>query len=177
MPVYNPLDIHLFTLVTITLLEFTEMMDVDLSNSAWDGLGKIHRALEQNAERAHSDNRERGSGTEQDLDGIPALHWADGLLHMVDSKPRLSGSTETDNGTASGADVAPAANSEKASEENGPPVTATPQPELQNLSTVGANRDQGDVVSDIKNGRAQMVDFSLLTRYGYLNVLAEKNGV
>jgi hypothetical protein len=173
-PIFDPLNIHVFALVTITLLEFTDLMDDELSQSAWDALGTVHRALEQIAERAHADTQERFAGAGP---GIPALHWADGLLRMIDAKPRIA--------NASDAGIEPQVNNEAAPNGSLPEATnetnATPlsahQSELQQISKVEPAPDPADKVYSAKIGRVQMIDFAMLTRYGYLNVVADRNGV
>jgi hypothetical protein len=172
--IFDPLNIHLFALATITLLEFTDLADEELSLSAWNSLGTIHRALEQVAERAHADTQERSAGTGP---GIPALHWADGLLRMIDAKPRAASTSDTgvenrigSEGGANG-DIPEAAN-----ETNATPLSAQ-QSELQQISNVEPAPEPTDKVYNAKSGRVQMIDFAMLTRYGYLNVVADRNGV
>src|SRR5205085_10623391 len=102
--VFNPLKVHVFAVVTIALLEFTDLADNQLSQSAWVTLGKVHRALEQLSERAHADAQERFAG---EGPGVPALYWADGLLRMIDAKPRITGTSEGGNETNSRIEAAP----------------------------------------------------------------------
>ena len=135
---HTPLDIHLYALTTITLLEFTDLADAEMAAQAWDALATIHRALEQIAERAHA---------ERDVNETPApaVHWAEGLLGMVDTKPHDVQQPGRGNGNATIADE----------------LTETP---------VAAEMPAR------KGGKAQMIDFSMLTRVGYLNVVADRSG-
>ena len=158
-PLFGPLDIHLYTIATFTLLEITDIADDELAQAAWEGLANVHRALEQIAERAHADMQERFSGVGL---GVPVLHWADALLKLIDSKPRSS--TGTDAGQATAA-------------PNGGTVP-THQAELQQLDpSMESAPEPTDKVNNANAGRVQMIDFALLTRQGYLNVLADRVGV
>ena len=136
-PTYSPLNIHLYALAAITLLEFTDLADADMAAQAWDALGTIHHALEQVAERAHAEHATNETTA-------PAVHWADGLLGMIDAKPR-DVQQPGENGNATIADE----------------LTETP------VATEMPTR---------KAGKAQMIDFSMLTRMGYLNVVADRSG-
>jgi hypothetical protein len=172
--VFNPLKLHLFAVVTITLLEFTDLADNQLSQSAWDTLGRVHRALEQLSERAHADAQERFAG---EGPGVPALYWADGLLRMIDAKPRITDTSEGGNETNSRIEAAPNGNvSNPTNEANATPLS-TQQPELQHLSNMEPAPEPTDKGYSAKSGRIQMIDFAMLTRYGYLNVVADRSGV
>jgi hypothetical protein len=174
MALFDPLNIHVFALATITLLEFTDLADDGLSQSAWNALGTVHRALYQIAERAHADTRERSAGVGPDM---PTLHWADGLLRMIDAKPREASNSDAGRETQMGNDAAPNGNfAEAASEAQAGPLSA-PQAELQQIPPVDAAPEPTDKMYGAKSARVAMIDFAMLTRYGYLNVVAERNGV
>ena len=171
--VFNPLNIHLFALVTVTLLEFTDLADDELSQSAWDALSTVHRALEQTAERAHSEAHEHPAGAGP---SVPALYWADGLLRIIDAKPRTAGASDT--GNERGGSVEAAANgsvSNAGIETNATLPSA--QSELQQLPNVEPAPAPTDKAYAVKSDRVQMIDFAMLTRHGYLNVVADRNGV
>ena len=173
-PVFNPLKVHVFAVVTITLLEFTDLADNQLSQSAWDTLGRVHRALKQISERAHADAQERFAG---EGPGVPALYWADGLLRMIDAKLRITGASEGGNERNSSIEAAPNGSvSNPANEANATPLSGQ-QPELQHLSNMEPGPEPTDKGYSAKSGRMQMIDFAMLTRYGYLNVVADRNGV
>ena len=177
--IFDPLSIHVYTLVTITLLEFTDLADDELSQPAWGALNLVHRALEQIAERAHVDAQEHFVGAGP---GIPALHWADGLLRMIDAKsPRTAAASETGNETNSGIIEAVANGgsvvANPSNETSAAPPLSTQQSELQELSIVEPAPEPTDKAYGAKSGGVQMIDFAMLTRYGYLNVLADRNGV
>lgn len=175
MPIFDPLNIHVYVLATITLLEFTDLADDGLSQSAWNALGTVHRALQQIAERAHADtSEERSAGAGP---GIPALHWADGLLRMIDAKPRAASDSEVGRDTRITSEAAPNGSlPETANESNAAPLSAQ-QSELQQIPNVEPAPEPTDKMYSAKSARVQMIDFAMLTRYGYLNVVAERNGV
>lgn len=155
-PTFKPLDVHLYTLATITLLEFTDLADIELSQAAWEGLETVRLALEQVAERAHADTQERFAGTGL---GDPPLHWADGLLRTIDSKPRVNTS---DNEVL------------EAVTNGGEPTTH--QSELQRLPGTDDAQRHIEKVGGVNTGQLQTIDFAMLTRHGYLNVLADRAG-
>lgn len=174
MPIFDPLSIHAYALATITLLEFTDLADDELSQSAWNAVRTVHRALQQIAERAHADTRERAAGAGP---GIPALHWADGLLGMIDAKPRGPSDGEGGRETQIGNEAAPNGNLPgPGNQANAAPLSAQ-QAELQQIPNMEPAPEPTDKVYGAKNARVQMIDFAMLTRYGYLNVVAERSGV
>lgn len=169
-PKYNPLDIHLFSLVVMTLLEFAESVDDQLVAPAHDGIAKVRRALEQIAERASAD-----------ADTLEGMHWASCLLRIIAAHDG-SGSKSNSNGTIT-------STGEK--DPNIDPAMAvagketSPSPALlqgQSMSAFAAARvsgidGQGDKMMDVKSGVVQVVDMSVLLRRGYLNVVGELCGV
>ena len=173
-PVFDPLNIHVFTLVAITLLEFTDLADDELSQSAWDALKTVNRALEQIAERAHADAQERFAGAGP---RVPALHWADGLLRMIDAKPRPTSASEAANETHSGSEAPANGSVPNTSNETRAEPLSTQQSELQHLSNIEPAPEPTDRAYSAKSVRVPMIDFAMLTRYGYLNILADRNGV
>ena len=173
-PIFDPLNIHAFALVTITLLEFTDLADDEISQSAWDALGVVHRALERISERAHADTQERFARTEP---SIPPLPWADGLLRMIDTKPRGAGVSEAGLGTHPGNNAAQNGNLPKEPNEAAATALSAQQSELQHISGMEPAPELTDKLHAVKTGRLQMIDFAMLTRYGYLNIVADRNGV
>ena len=173
-PLFDPLSIHVFALVTITLLEFTDLADDELSQPAWNALGTVHRALEQFAERAHADAQERFAGVGP---GVPALHWADGLLRIIDAKPRTVGASESGNETHGGMEAAANGSIPSIVNETNATPLSTQQSDLQQLPNVEPAPEPADKVYGEKSNRVQMIDFAMLTRCGYLNVVADRNGV
>jgi hypothetical protein len=173
-PVFNPLKIHVFSVVTVTLLEFTDLADNQLSQLAWDTLARVHRALEQLSERAHADAQEHFAG---EGPGVPALYWGDGLLRMIDAKPRITGTCEGGNEANSCTEAAPNGSVSNPTNEANATALSTQQPEVQHLSNMEPGAEPTDKSYSAKSGRIQMIDFAMLTRYGYLNVVADRNGV
>ena len=171
------LDVHLFCLTTITLLEFTDVIDTDLSEPAWQTLAKVRHALVVVASAAQTRNQQRfGDG---ESDGMPILHWADGLLRMIDAKPRSdeSNATVESDAPATDARTSDGPDGDSNAESNGV-TAAAQQSNTTHLADMASTQGPGgDKVYDAKTGRLQMVDFSLLTSRGYLNVVAERNGV
>jgi hypothetical protein len=170
--VFDPLNIHVFALATITLLEFTDLADDGLSQPAWNTLGTVHRALEQIAERAHADTQERFA-----VPGVPTLHWADGLLHMIDAKRRAASDSDVGREPQVGHDAAPNGDLPEVANETSATPLSVQQLELQHISNVEPAPEATEKFYGAKSGRVQMIDFAMLTRYGYLNVVADKNGV
>ena len=54
---------------------------------------------------------------------------------------------------------------------------SAPQADLQQIPPVDAAPEPTDKMDGGKSARVAMIDFAMLTRYGYLNVVAERNGV
>jgi hypothetical protein len=173
-PIFNPLKLHLFSVVTVTLLEFTDLADNQLSQLAWDALAKVHRALEQVSERARANIQERFAG---EGPGVPALYWADGLLRIINDKPRITGTCEGGNEANSSTEAAPNGSASNPPNEANATPLSTQQPELQHLSNMEPGPEPTDKGYSAKSGRMQLIDFALLTRYGYLNVVADRNDV
>jgi hypothetical protein len=160
---YWPLLIHLFSIATLTLLEFAESIDERLVTMAKEGVGNVKRALEQIAERADADTP----------DDAEPLHWSTCLLRIIDSH---SSSPAKSNGTAEKDPNIDPAMAPK------PVDTGLTLLQGQIMTPYAAARmtghdGQGDKMMDIKRGLMQVVDMSPLLQRGYLNVVAELCGV
>jgi hypothetical protein len=96
---------------------------------------------------------------------------------MIDAKPRITSTSEGGNEGNSSIEAAPNGSvSNPTNEANATPLS-TQQPELQHLSNMEPGPEPTDKGFSTKSGRMQMIDFAMLTRYGYLNVVADRNGV
>jgi len=83
------LDLHFFTLATVTLLEFfTDVPDPDMNKLAEEALGKLQPVIEQKAEWFHRDTARLAffaDNTEADrASKTVVVHWTDGLLTMIE---------------------------------------------------------------------------------------------
>jgi hypothetical protein len=163
VPKYNPLLIHLFSLATLTLLEFNESIDERLVAPAQEGVGKVKRALEQIAERANAD-------TPADSE---SMHWSSCLLRIINNH---SSSSAKPNGTAEkDPNIDPAMASKPV--ESGPGLLQGQVMTAYQSARMTGHDGQGDKMMDVKMGVVQVVDMSLLLLRGYLNVVAELCGV
>lgn len=161
--IYNPLQIHLFSLATLTLLEFAESIDERLVTPAREGVGKVKRALEQVAERANADSP---ADAEQ-------AHWSSCLLRIINSH---SSSSAKSNGTAEkDPNIDPAMASKPV--ETGPTLLQGQVVTAYGAARMTGHDGQGDKMMDVKMGAVQVIDMGLLLRRGYLNVVAELCGV
>jgi hypothetical protein len=175
----RPLDIHLYTLTGFTLLELVDSEDADLVKPSQDALAKLQHALEQILERAHL--RLQGNSSGDPPEHVHRLHWADALLRVINVK------IEVDQGerppSASLEKASPTKESQKEVLEN--PVNGGLQAK-ESIQVISAHQmylisrltSVAAVQKTIRTGGTRMtvVDFSLLTRRGYLNVLADLNG-
>ncbi len=175
-PVARPLDIHLYTLTGLTLLELIDSEDADLVRLSQDALAKLRHALEQLSERAHERLQDIGQP-----EGTGQVHWADALLRVITAKgDTLQGQRRSQTVTQ---DVDSANEPHKKPHEssvNGSPyakesiqvISAQQKYLIRRLTNVAA------IQNTIRTSGTKMtvVDFSLLTRRGYLNVLADLNG-
>lgn len=177
-PITRPLDIHLYSLTGLTLLELIDNEDDDLTKPSQDALAKLRHALEQVSERAHThlQNRLRG-GRPEDTN---RLHWADALIRVINTK----GETDQGQRHAQAAPEGVATNEPQNDQQEGSINGNTPARESVQVNSV----HQQYLISRLTNVAAiqktirmngtkmTVVDFSLLTRRGYLNVLADLNG-
>jgi hypothetical protein len=178
-PIARPLDIHLYTLTGLTLLELVDSEDVDLVKPSQDALAKLRHALEQASEREHA-RRQTGLDDDQP-EWTPPFHWADALLRVMDAKDSIDRGQRPSQLVAEG--VESTATSQKEQKEgsvNGGPdaeeqiqLISSDQQYLMNRLTNVAAIQKTTRTSGLK---MMVVDFSLLTRRGYLNVLADLNG-
>lgn len=177
--VARPLDLHLYTITGLTLLELIDTDDVDLVKSSQDALDELGHALEQVSERAHLRLQNRFDAGRPDASS--SLHWADALLRIFDARAKTNRSqrpsqtsterTDSTNETQKDQKESPSVGSIEVKESI--QVISTEQQYLINrLTNVAA------IQNTIRTRDATMtvVDFSLLTRRGYLNVLADLNG-
>ncbi len=178
-PVARPLDVHLYGLTGLTLLELIDTDDAELVKPSQDALAKLCHALEQLSERAHVRLQNTLDGGQ--ADGSSSLHWADALLRVIDAKGKIDQSQRPSQSTTEGAESI----SEPRKDQKGSPVAdiTDAKESVQVIST-----EQQYLLSRLTNVAAMqntirtsgvtmtMVDFSLLTRRGYLNVLADLNG-
>jgi hypothetical protein len=178
-PVARPLDIHLYTLTGLTLLELIDTDDADLVKSSQDALAKLCHALEQHAERAHARRQNTLNGGQ--LDGASSLHWTDALLRVIDAKGKSDQNQRPSQSTIEGAESineppkdqkeSPGAEQTEVN-ENVQVISTQQQYLISRLTNVAA------IQNTIRTSGVTMtvVDFSLLSRRGYLNVLADLNG-
>jgi hypothetical protein len=175
----KPLDIHLYTLTGLTLLELVDSEDADLVKSSQDALTKLRHSLEQVSERAHTHPHNRlDSGRPEDTQ---QFHWADALLRVIDVKGETHQGQRPSQTAPDEAD--PVDQCQKEEHENSINGSAHAKGNVQVMSA-----QQKYLLSRLTNVAAiqdtlrasgtklTMVDFSLLTRRGYLNVLADLNG-
>jgi hypothetical protein len=162
-PKYNPLDIHLFSLTVLTLLEFSESVDEQLVAPALDGVAKIQRALEQIAERAKVDTPANSE----------PMHWSSCLLRIIHAHSTPSVKS---NGTAEKDPNIDPAMAGKAS-ESAPALLQGQAMGAYAAAKFSGYDGMGDKMMDMKTGIAQVVDMSLLLKRGYLNVVGELCGV
>jgi hypothetical protein len=179
-PVARILDVHLYTLTGLTLLELIDSEDADLVKPAQEALSKVRHATEQVSERVHARRQSTSEGGP--LTGVPELHWADALLRLIDAKGGTDQGQRPSQSTTSGELAASKDGDQPATTEqvNGnseakePTQIISPQQQylISRLTNVAA------VQNTIRANGTKMtvVDFSLLTRSGYLNVLADLNG-
>jgi len=179
-PQYNPYENHLFALTTMTLLEFTDAMDTDLSNPALDALPKIQRVLEQIAELANIEKQAGSTDSEEQGHDLPSMHWATGLLRMINLKLRP---TKSSNGTSGEDEVGEQSDPKiptngEVNTRNGQGVSLLAARHLspQRAAQISGHDGQADKIVDAKTGTVQLVDFRLLLQHGYLNVVAERCG-
>lgn len=178
-PVAKPLDIHLYTLTGFTLLELIDSEDVDLVRSSQISLAKLRHALEQASEAAHARSQSRFRGGQSGDSSY--LHWADALLGVIDAKretargQRLSrmGPEEADHTNGPHQEQPRSSINGSTDTEGGIQVISAHQQYLiSRLTNVAAMQN-----TIRANGtKMTVIDFSLLTRRGYLNVLADLNG-
>lgn len=161
-PKYNPLDIHLFSLAVITLLEFTECVNGQFVAPALEGLAKIQRALEQIAKRINTET----------LANAEPMHWSSCLLRVIHAHGAPSVKS---NGTAEKDPNIDPAMAGKSGE--GPALLQGQAMSMYQAARVTDHDGQGDKIMDLKTGVVQVVDMSLLLKRGYLNVVAELCGV
>ena len=222
-PITRALDIHLYSLTGLTLLELIDCEDVGLVKPSQDALSKLEYNLEQISERAHT-YKQQGlhEGQPEDTDH---LHWADALLRVIIAKRE----TEQEEGGSQGVAEEADAVDEARNDQEDTPVDGNAQGENQGEiqgETQGVTQGetqgetqgdtQGETQGETQGGtqgdtqaresfqvisahqqylinrltnvaavqesmrtsgtRVMVVDFSLLTRRGYLNVLADLNG-
>ena len=147
--------------------------------SSQNALAKVRHALEQVSEGAHVRLQSRFCGGQSGDSSY--LHWADALLGVIDAR------RETDQGQRLSR-MGP----EEAGHINGP-RKEQPQSSINgSTDTEGSiqviSAHQQYLISRLTNVAAMqntirangtkmtVIDFSLLTRRGYLNVLADLNG-
>jgi hypothetical protein len=160
---YNPLQIHLFSLATLTLLEFAESVDEQLAAPAQEGIAKLQRALEQIAERANVDIPSESDAT----------HWSSCLLRIINTH---SNPPAKSNGTAEkDPNIDPAMATKNI--EAGPTLLQGQVMTAYGAARMTGHDGQGDKMMDVKMGVVQVIDMSLLLRRGYLNVVAELSEV
>ena len=165
VPKYNPLDIHLFSLTVMTLLEFTESIDDDIAASAQEGIAIVRHALEQIAERANADAPED--------QGQDSMHWSSCLLRIVAAR---GASATKSNGIATTGEKDPTLDPAMA-EQTGPALLQGQTMSALAAASASGVDGQGDKMMDVKMGMVQVVDMSLLLKKGYLNVVGELCGV
>ena len=177
--VARPLDLHLYTVTGLTLLELIDTDDTDLVKSSQDALNELRRALEQVSERAHIRLQNRFDGGQPD--GSSSLHWADALLRIIDARAETNQSQRPSQTTTEGTD---SINEPQKDQKEGPVAGSTDVKEsVQVISTeqqylINRLTNVAAIQNTLRTRDATMtvVDFSLLTRRGYLNVLADLNG-
>jgi hypothetical protein len=178
-PITRSLGIHLYSLTGLTLLELIDSEDVDLVKPSQDALGKLEHALEQVSERAHKYQQNRLQGGQPE--DTNRLHWADALLRVISAR------CETDQGEGGSQAAA-----EEADAVNEPPIDQKEgsvngdSPARDSIQVISAHQQYvinrltnvAAIQKSIRTSATKMmvVDFSLLTRRGYLNVLADLNG-
>ena len=160
---YNPLQIHLFSLTTLTLLEFVESVDEQLAAPAQERVAKLQRALEQIAERTNAH-------IPSDSD---AMRWSLCLLRIINT---YSNPPAKSNGTAEkDPNIDPAMATKNI--EGGPTLLQGQVMTAYGAARMTGHDGQGDKMMDVKTGVVQVIDMSLLLRRGYLNVVAELSEV
>jgi hypothetical protein len=178
-PAARPLDIHLYTLTGLTLLELVDSDDADLVKISQDALARLRHSLEQVSERTHARRQNSSDGSQPG--GTPQLHWSDALLRVIDAKGRADQSQRPSQTATEGAEsTAVLQKDEKEGPVNGSSdvkediqvISAHQQYLISRLTNVAA------IQNTIRTSGKTMtvVDFSLLTQRGYLNVLADLNG-
>lgn len=178
-PVARPLDIHLYTLTGLTLLEFVDSEDADLVKPAQDALAKLRHALEQISERAHA--RQQKVLPDGQPEGPQQLHWADALLRVIDAKGKTDqGQSPPQTGPGEANSTNEAQKEEQESPTNGTDSTKESVRVIsaQQLYLINRLTNVAAIQNTIRSSGTKMmtIDFSLLTRRGYLNVLADLNG-
>lgn len=142
-------------------------------------LAKLRHALEQASEAAHARSQSRFRGGQSGDSSY--LHWADALLGVIDAKretargQRLSrmGPEEADHTNGPHQEQPRSSINGSTDTEGGIQVISAHQQYLiSRLTNVAAMQN-----TIRANGtKMTVIDFSLLTRRGYLNVLADLNG-
>lgn len=176
--VVRPLDIHLYTLTGFTILELIDSEDADLVKPSQDALTKLRHALQQISERAHQPRNRLDSGQPE---STYQLHWADALLQVINVRVETgqrrtflkSVSHQVDTSNENDQDqVESSVDSSTGTARSVQVLSAQQKYLIARLTNVAGNQ------STIRSTEMKMtvIDFSLLTRKGYLNVLAELNG-
>lgn len=176
--VVRPLEPHLYTLTGFTILELSDSEDVDLARPSQDALANLRLALEQVSERAHARIPNRLGVGQPEV--THPLHWADALLQVINVKGEVSPDQRLSESAIEEADTGEFRKDQKESSTDGSTrskdnirvISAQQKYLISRLTNVGANRN----TIAMAGTRMTVVDFSLLTRKGYLNVLAELNG-
>lgn len=183
-PVVRVLDAHIYTLTGLTLMELIDSEDADLVKASQNGLAKLRHALEQVSER--TDSRLQQSLTDGRSSTTPQLHWADALLRVIIAKGE-TGQGQHRSSEATLEAVDPTIQSHN--DQDHIPVEGSTDAKDNNtndIQVISAHQQylisRLAKVATIQNTirtsgtTMTMIDFSLLTRTGYLNVLADLNG-
>jgi hypothetical protein len=176
----KPLDIHLFTLTSLTLLELVDTEDADLVKSARDALSKLHQALERVSKGTYTHLQHRLNDSLSDTP--PFVPWPDALLQVINargeidqrqqpSKPATEHAESTEKSMVDPRNTV-VDNANGGVKKNVQVISSRQQYLLRRLSSAA------ELQATAKKSGATMtvVDFSLLTRKGYLDVLADLIG-
>jgi hypothetical protein len=202
----RPFDVHLYTLSTLSLLELADTGDGDITKPSRDAIAKLHQALKGMLQRGRDHRQNRLDDAESEHapflawpDALLQLIDAKGAIadrselpskSVSVSGPTSSKKSPTD-GTQSGAvdvsmtgdgedttDTTTAAAATNTNDEAIQLINSRQQYLLRRLSAAAELQQQAGSNGSKGPDRTKMtvIDFSLLTREGYLNVLADLSG-
>lgn len=172
----RPLDIHLYTLTGLTLLELTDSEDADLVKPSQDALAKLRHALEQVSEQVQSSLQTRFDGVQPE--NTYHVHWAHALLRVIIVKGEIDQGRMPFHDAQNEAEFMNepqkleqenAINGSANANESIQVISAHQQYLIDRLANLAATKN-------ILQTKMTVIDFSLLTSRGYLNVLADLNG-
>lgn len=177
----RPLDMHTYTLSGLTLLELIDSGDADLVRHSKAALAGLHYSLEQIAERTHQ--RLRGIPREEAETGVGIqLHWSDALLRLIDAKKRVEERRRTSQAPRNASDATiesttadsalETSNSDADAEKDAQVITNEQAYLISRLTQAATVRN----TLHLPTTAMVVVDFSLLMRKGYMNILTDMNG-